>query len=271
MVGLLLVLCGLASPLDEATAAAQLAAAEHDFARAGRPATERRLTALAEEWPTTIAGARALVWRGELYVEDRDLPAAKASFLLARSRVPEGELAALAARDLGNVALIERQWQEAIARFDEAARSAPPALTDELRQRKAFAINEVRRDRWELGAWLILLVVVARFVGAAILARRSLGWPREVTFVAPLYALLAVAALRVVPAARATILYAGLGSLALLGLAFAPRHDVRRRGRAILDGALLLLATSAILYVASRRAGLLDALGTTFEEGVLIR
>jgi hypothetical protein len=262
---LLLVWLQLSLPAaDEAVARQGLALIEARFAAQQNVATVVALARLHRQFPQSVAAARGLVWLGELALQAGDLDGARRAYAILRAEHAGDELGRMGTRGAGDVALAEGRWTSAIQWFDLASAGAPEYLRAELAAKRHRAV--VERLRWmvEIAAWLMFAGALARFTLRALTRRAGRRWPREATFLAPLYLVLVVAgACASEPGVWRTLAIIAAGSLCLVALAFASPSP--RARRPLLDGATLAFANLALFYIAAQRSGLIDAITETIK------
>jgi hypothetical protein len=284
-----------AGALDEPAAAAQLEALRAEFPRRPKEQSLAALERLATEAPARGATSiRARLWLGDLarqsgdrrraatwYAQAADAaasapaadaaasaPAADAAASAPAADAAMRELARLAERGLGDVALGEHRYAAALRHYDAAlatrtdaalaARDEPSAtLRAELVQKRALAVRLRHRFWLALAAWILFAAAVVAFIATA-RARRASAYapPLEVAYVAPVYALLVAGCVgRDGDVLRALVVFA-VGSLVLLwSWALRPRGLAR--------AALLATAHVALFYAAVHFAGIVDSLMAT--------
>ena len=255
------VLFALLPASAEQEAMAALAEIQRQFAFRSRPMSETAALELAKRWPETEAAGRSLVWLGALALREHRAPVAKVRYAEAYKRFAHGEVAALALRGLGDIALSTRDWSEAIRRYEEAIREASPTLQRELEEKREVASRERFRGAIEAFAWLFVAVCAGWFARAARQWQRRL--PREVALLAPVYALLVFVAWGRDPFVPIAMMWIAAGSLLLIGLAFA---DETRRFSAA-DLAILVCGNSAVIYISLHRSGVIGSLLETLKLG----
>lgn len=233
----------------ETIAATALESVEHAYALAPRASLLVDAQALITRWPGTSAAGRACLWLGALALEQGRLRAARGWYGEARTRFPQRDIAALALRGLGDVDLREGANLDAIVAYGQARAVADPTLAIELRDKIALARGAHGRWLGELGCWVFAL---ACFLWFAIRLRgRRLALPLETRALAPVYALLLVAALGRDPNALRALAIIAVASLLLVTVAFA--GGLHRRLAPCLA---LSAATLAIVYIGLQRAGM---------------
>ena len=248
--------------LDEAAANARFADLRVTFARHSKQQSMRDLERLVAEAPGTTAAAGASEWLGDLWRTEHDDTRAEASYLRAhdgadlRARV-------LAARGLGNIAIDHGRYTAA-ARFYAEARAASlsPQLDAELDLRLALARKLRARAVVEWSCWAFVAATIAwLFARSRFWSRPRLPIPTELLYIVPMYVLLIGSCIgRDAKVLRALWLIAGW-SAALVGSAglAAERRPLAGRRR-LVRATLLALATAALLYAATNRAGILDSM-----------
>jgi hypothetical protein len=252
---LYLALTSLAGPAEEQAAAQRLDEIERAYTMTPSDRVEADALALAARMPETTAAGRALVWLGALALQHHQPARAASRFREARRRFPHGEIGALAARGLGDVALTERRWSEAIARYDEARLDASPLLAHELDDKRTIAVRERGRTRFEVACWIVYALALGWFARAVRRWRRAV--PVETRFLLPVDAILLAACWGRDPRVWTAMLWITLGSLVLVTAGFA---DPRPRSHAALDVCAFVLGTAAMIFVGLHHGGALDAL-----------
>jgi hypothetical protein len=247
--------------VDEQVADERLAAMERGYAAQPGPVWEAEALRFADEAPGSQAAARALIWAGALALRDGRAAQAGQRFGEARRRFARGELGVLAARGLGDVAMSERHWTAAIARYDEALVDASPLLRHELTEKREMAERERARSWLELVAWLLLVACLVGLIRPLRTYRPEL--PLEARLLAPVYAVLVAAAWGRDPRAPVAMAWIAVGSLLLVTVAYA----ARRPGRRARDTVTLLIGTVAVIYIGLRRSGVMNALVETLRGG----
>ncbi len=264
---LLALAAGAPAVADEPAAAAELQSIREHFPERPRAQSIAALDALAARHPEAPSGARALLWLGDLALRDRLPDEAERRYTEARRRFPTGEIAALGARGLGDAAARRGRWALAAERYQLALDGASPVLALELRQKRAAAITSQHRFFVELSAWFVALGVLAVFARRLFAARRALRLPIETLYLLPVHALLIAACWRRDPGVLRALEWLAGGTLLLVTAAFAAPHSARPARRLALDGALLVVATAAVFYIALRRGGIIDPLIMTLTSG----
>jgi hypothetical protein len=219
------------------------------------------LMRLADEAPGSPAAARALDWLADLLRGEGDRAGARVAYERAyRSRDPEGRR--LAARGLGDLTVEEGHFVRAEALYREARDGAGGVLALELDQKIANAIKAHRRAMGEWACWAFILGALAWFVARSRPWQAPrLGWPTELIYVVPLYALIVVGCIGRDPAVLHALWMCALWSGALIagaGLAARrrPPMGVGRYGHAV----VLAAANLALFYAVCNRAAILDSL-----------
>jgi hypothetical protein len=245
--------------LDATTAQAQLDRLREGLATRGKPATLDALEKLAAAAPDTDAGARALLWLGDLAREAGDRPRARAAFARVSNR--DGELGRLAARGLGDVALLDGRYGEAQARYQRAHDGAPPLLAAELEQKITLTRRLQLRRAAAVGALALVVAALGWFVTRIRRHGPRLRFPTEVVYVLPIYALLIAGAWGLDRNIFHALILCALSSLIVIALsAFAA---MRAPTAAWLHLTVLSLANAALFYAILWRTDLLDPLITT--------
>jgi hypothetical protein len=252
------------APASANEAEAELTRIQTAFAHDPRGSWEANAEALIARWPSSAAAGKALIWLGGLALARRDRLRARVCFGAALQRFPEGELAALAHRGLGDVSFGERHWMAALAEYDEALPQASPLLRYELLEKRAATLTEQRRFLLEVAAWGIASVICSWFAWRS--RRQRFRLPPETVWLAPIYILLVMAAWGRDPNVPSALAYFACGSLALVTVAFAGRRQGTTRSL-VLEAALVTIGNLAIAYIAIRRAGLIDVLRETLKAG----
>ncbi len=260
-----LLVCGLLlSPAESAQT--RLDALRTEFALRGTDEAERELLAIAREASETPAAGDALVWLGNLAEQDGAL--SQASRWYAEAVHYPGMTHCLALRGMGDVALAGGKLDEAHHRFEDVLRACPTNLHGEARQKLAA----VARGRGHRALTLLFGAILCATVGL-------LGWrlarlevrprfPRELTFVLPIFALFLLAGL-----GRGRQLMLALGqiaigaSLLIAASGIAAAQPRRSRFQLLLQTSLVGISNLGIVYLALLHSALLDPLLEGIEAG----
>ncbi len=250
---------------DATVAEAELQQIRAQFAERPRQETLAQLESLAGRFPSLEASGRALLWLGDLELGAQKSGPARAHYAEARKRFPRGEIGALAARGLANVALFEGDWDGAVAEIDRALAGASGVLRIELDQKRALAVSAKRRSQGEAIAWTLVGIAFAWF-GVRLVKTRQFRLPMISFYLTPVYLLLIGGCWGRDPAVLRALLWLAGGSLAVATVAFAGAPATGKR-RIAADGALLALAHLSLFWIAIRRAGIVDVLWNTVRGG----
>jgi hypothetical protein len=254
MIGILLFLA-----LDAATAQAELDRLREGLATRGKPATLDALERLANAAPDTDAGARALLWLGDLARESGERPRARAAYARVSGR--DGELGRLAARGLGDVDLLEGRYGGARTQYQRARAGAPPLLAAELDQKLMLVQRLWLRQTLAFAALAGVALALAWFVARIRRRGPRLHFPTELAYVVPVYALLIAGAWGLDPNIFHALILCAASSLLVIALsAFAA---MRTPTRAWLHVTVLGLTNAALFYAILWRTELLEPLITT--------
>jgi hypothetical protein len=258
MIGLLVTL--LLSPVvvDDAAADARLQAIERGYATTPGLQWERDAERLAIEAPTSAAAGRALLWLGSLAQHDGRDGIATQRYDEVKRRFPTSELAALADRGLGDIALRARRWSDAIARFEAARPDATPVLRYELEEKIQIAHRERSRWHWEIAAWLGFGLCL---IGLACPLRSGRPFAFDVKFLAPIYVVLIAAAWGRDPHVPIAMAWIATGSVLLNGV--RREHEHRR----LRDAAMTVMGSACMIYIGLCRANVLGPLIETLRMG----
>jgi hypothetical protein len=254
-----------ASLRDENDAATAVANVELRFQARPRSDSDRALVEIAQRWPRTAGGERALLWRGDLLLQQHRADEALVCYDTVRAWAVDDRSSMLALRGEANVALEKHQWRKAMRELKTASAYADGAAILELHEKYAIAAREQLRYEAELISWLAIaicvLVLLARIRRATILRV-----PIATKFLAPIYALFLLLAWHRDPKVFQALMFIAGGSLLLTSLAFVvpPPHT---RARRLALASVLTVVNLALLYVSFRRAGLIDALLETLAAG----
>ena len=250
------------SDSDEASAA--LTVIEQQVRVTPLERTAMALDELAVRWPRTRAGERARLWHADLALQRKHYDVAHADYG-ALLRSADVHTMSLAHRGLANVALDRHTWREALGELDRAEHGCDALMCIELIEKREVAQREQRRDATEAAAWVVLACCIAAYVLRLARARER-HVPTATKFLVPTYAVLLTVGCRLDDRPWRAMLIIAVGSVLTTSLAFAaplPRMAAAR-------GALLAsisITTLALIYVACRRAGIVDPLVETFRGG----
>ena len=252
-------------PPAEREARIALAEVRVHFTDRKRESSEAALEAIAARWPDSRAGLAARLWQGDLLLSEHRDEAAEEAYRAAERGARDPFTRALALRGLGTTALDRHDWSEAEARLLRAALVATPPLSIEIDEKLGIARRERARLFLETLCFATVLLVA---LGFAFRLRRSdrIALPATTKILAPIYALLLAVAWGRDAGVSHALAYISSGSLALVTLAFAPARPLSRRA-ALLAAAALTIANVALIYIALRRAGILDVLWETLRAG----
>ena len=244
---------------------AALEAIEQQVARTPLERTSAALEEVARRWPRTAAGERARLWHGDLELQKKRYDSGIADYARLAAQTSDARMRSLSHRGLANVALERHAWSDAIRELDAAHSGADLLVRFELVEKRGVALVERRRDRLELGAWLVIALYVA--LSARRVVRASTRqFPTAAKFLVPTYAALLAGAARLGRNPWRAMLLIALGSVVMTSLAFAAPLPKTAAARGMLL-ATLSVATLALFYVACRRAGILDPLIETLRGG----
>ena len=247
---------------DEARAALTLIEQHVQSTPLERTATA--LDELARRWPHTLAGERARLWHADLALQQKHYDAANADYS-ALLRSLDAHTMSLAHRGLANIALERHEWSAARRELERASHGCDALVCVELVEKREVARREQRRDMIEIASWLVLACCVAAFVVRLARARER-HIPLAAKFLVPTYAVLVAAGFRLDARPWHAMLIIACGSVLTTSLAFAAPLPRTVAARGVLLGSISV-ATLALLYVACRRAGILDPLIETLHGG----
>lgn len=256
----------------EATALAHLIADADGLAA---DAVIRRGDALATAaWP---GAPEAGLWLAEWLRRTGRLAEADARFRDVAARWPGTPYAERAIRGAASTAIERHDWDraEALARELPVIEPADQVTRDDLLD---AAARGRRRARWYVLAWLVAGAAVAVLAGSLVEAsvaggrRRPQLVPGELTFLAPVAAVLIGVALTTHPLIAPAVATLAIGGLVLAWLSGSALDTARARGRPIraraaLHAVVAVLAVAALCYVALTRDGLLDLMIETVRSG----
>lgn len=235
------------------------------FSQTPRNRVVAALTELARRHPESPLAARSLLWRGDLLLQARDRAGADASYRAAQAVAHEPIDAALAWRGLGNVALERHAWRDAEGDFARASLHASGILANEIEEKRLIAHRELVRYRLEVAAWLVV-VLVGGVLAVRVMRSRARAWPREATFLLPVYATFVALGLGKDRRVLDAVVFVVAGSLTLTTLLLAVPSPSRWSARTLLVLAVSI-ANASLVYASCRRAGIVDSLQETLRGG----
>jgi hypothetical protein len=239
---------------------------EHDFGIVPRAETLAALDRFAREHAGTSLGARALVWRGQLALIDKDVAGAERRFRAALARGAPEDQARFAHRGLGDVSVLQGRYDQAEREYGAALDGADVVLRSELEGKREM-VGKLRFHRRAGFAALAGVLLVALLFGAR--AARGVGplrVPLEAIFTLPIFAVILGGARRADRRMLAPLAICAVGALVLItasGLA-SERAPSRSRAALALHVALLVAAFAALFYASAALGNILDLLRDTF-------
>ena len=250
---------------EDLRAAAALEELERAFTQQPQASSEAALEALVARWPATPSAERARLWYGDLCLQSGHYADAYASYLAAERASRDARSKTLALRGRGSVAIETHAWSTAVRTLAAAALHADPVLKLELDQKLSFARRERARFLVEIFAWIVLVGVTLVFAERLRRATRR-ALPSASVYLVPVYALFLAAAYGHDTQVFRALAWTAVGSLALVSLGLARRDEAQRAERVAVAIAFSL-ANAALIYVAFRRAGLLEILSAMQRAG----
>jgi hypothetical protein len=241
--------------------AARLQEIRRAFPTRAKAISVAALEQLAHDAPHDQAGGRAMLWLGDLSLQEGRLDRAREFY---RGAEPfSDELHRLALRGEGDVAMREHHYIDAREHYAAALTGAPPILAAELTQKVALAIRLHRRALAALFSLGLYVLVLGWFAWRIRRPGESLRPPLDALYVLPVYALLIVGCLHRDPQVLRALELGALGSLALI---FASGLAARRAPtRPLLHALALIAANLALFYFVVWRAGIIDLILTTLQ------
>lgn len=239
----------------------RLAQIRRAFPTRAKAVSVAALERLAHEAPHDPAGGRAMLWLGDLSLQEGEL--ARAGDFYRGAEPFSGELHRLALRGEGDVAMRAHHYIDARNRYRAALAGAPPILTAELTQKVALAIRLRRRELGALFSLGLYVLVLGWFAWRIRRPGTSLRPPLDALYVVPVYALLILGCLHRDPAVLRALELGALGSLVLI---FASGLATRRSpARPLFHATALVCANLALFYVVVWHAGIIDLILTTLQ------